>query len=672
MHRLTRREFNRVAGLATSGLGANGVPAAWVLAAGEESGSAPPRSPAGKDENLYAQLLRTWCDGLLALQVTAIRNPALYGAVLCPACGIVHGRCADAVYPFLRMARTTGDSKYIQAALHVYDWTEEMVSQPDGSWINEVGVDPWKGITVFRAIAIAEALHHHGSLLDAGTRRKWRDRLARAVKFLDGFMKFGDENVNYPVTSAFAFALCGKVLEDSHYLDRAHEMAHTALEYFTPSGILFGEGRPMREVSPKGCRPVDLGYNVEESLPSLALYALLTNDKPVLEQVISALRTHMEFMLPDGAWDNSWGVRSYKWTWWGGRTSDGCHPAYVLLASYEPKFREVSWRNLQLMQKCTHDGLLYGGLHYFDHGDLPCVHHTFTHAKSLAIVLDQAEGTVQPTDRLSLPRDEPYGLKSYPEIGARLAAIGEWRATVTEGDWENSEEGHSGPSCSYFQVRPCPGGRMPSGGALSILYHRSLGPILVGVMTQYQIIELPDQQAPRYPPDMTLTARIECAAENQTYTSLSDFKATLSANATPQEISFVAEGKLLAMDHQGPPEGDVHYHLAYRLTEAKVEIVASTDTAGPAPARFIFPVVSPHGEATKQIDPKTARVEKQDGHLLVRTDAPEGFEMQDSKRIFSLVPGIECLLLSIPMPPGRETRVELSVERASQDGADLP
>ncbi len=666
MHRVTRREFGRVAGLTTGGLATTVVRSDWVSATGEKQGSPPPSNPPGADENLYSELLRTWCDGLLELQVVTIRNPALYGAILCPACGYIHGRCADAVYPFLRMARTTGNSKYIQAALHVHEWAEQMVSQPDGSWINEVGLDPWKGITVFRAVALAEALHHHGSLLDANTRRQWSDRLARAMRFLDGFISFKEHNINYPVTSAFAYAICGKVLEDSHYLDRAHEMAHMALEYFTPGGLLFGEGHPKDALSPKGCRPVDLGYNVEESLPSLALYALLTNDKQVLEQVIRAMRTHMEFMLPDGAWDNSWGARSYKWTWWGSRTSDGCHPAFVLLASYEPKFREVAWRNLQLMVKCTHNGLLYGGLHYFDHGDLPCVHHTFTHAKSLAIVLDQAEGALQPTQHLSLPRDEAYGLKTYPEIGTRLAAIGDWRATVTEYDWENEEDRQCDPSSSYLQLRPCRGGRLPSGGALSLLYHRSLGPILVGVMTKYQMIECPDQQAPRYPPDMTLTSRIECASENQIYTSLSDFKAALSASASPQQISFVAQGRLLTMDHQGPPKGNTRYHLSYRLSEAKVEIIASTDTAGPAPTRFILPVVSPHGEVTERIDPKTIRVVKKNGHLLIRTDAPQGFEAQDSKRIFSLVPGIECLPLSITMLAGRETRVELSVGSAGE------
>src|SRR5258707_5481866 len=91
------------------------------------------------------------------------------------------------------------------------------------------------------------------------------------------------------------------------------------------------------------------------------------------------------------------------------------------------------------MATCTYNGLLYGGPDYFSHGDLPCIHHTFTHAKALATVLDRGDPSLVSTERKRLPRDEAYGIKTFPEIGTRLAAIGEWRATVTEYDWEYVE-----------------------------------------------------------------------------------------------------------------------------------------------------------------------------------------------------------------------------------------
>ena len=674
---LTRRELLRVSTAGATALGAALVLPEWVAAAGTPKKQTAAHKQPAASANLYSELLKTWCDGLIARQVMSIHEPALYGGILCPACALIHGRCGDAVYPLLRMARTTGDAKYVQAATLVHEWSEQ-VSRPDGSWVNDVTLSPWKGITVFHTIALAEALHHHGSLLDAATRRRWRERLARAAKFLDGFMTMETGNINYPVTSSYCFAIAGQVLEDAHYLDRARQMAHASLEYFTPSGWLFGEGHPLTAVTAKKCRPVDLGYNVEESLPSLALYATLTNDKPVLDQVIAALRTHMEFMLPDGGWDNSWGSRNYKWSWWGSRTSDGCHPAYVLLAQHEPKFREVALRNLKMMAACTHDGLLYGGPHYFAHGELACIHHTFTHAKALATVLDRGGPDVQPAEQVALPRDEAYGLKSFPEIGTRLAAIGDWRATVTENDWEYVEHVQAGGGSSGGHV---------TGGALSLLFHRGLGPILTASMTQYQTIEISNQQVHHDYPHMELTPRIECAAGDRVYTSVNDFEAALTANAAPEQIAFDARGRLLTAARQPVPNGDVHYHLVYRLAPATakisagadvagpaphhlvyhlapamVEIVAAVDGAGPAPLRFILPVVSRHEEAVEQIDAKTIRIVKRDGVLMVRTDAPQGFETLPKERTFNLVPGFECVPLAITMEPGKEIRIELSAE----------
>jgi hypothetical protein len=396
---LTRRELLRITSAGAIGLAANlAVPR--MLPAEDQHGSS-------SAANRYADVLKTWCDGLLAHQVTSIQDPALHGALLCPACAMIHGRCADAVYPLLRVAHATGDAKYVRAAMDMHNWSERQVSRADGSWVNDVTLSSWKGITVFHSIALAEALHHHGALLDATTRNQWTDRLARAVKFLDGLISIETGNINYPVTASYAFALCGQVLGETSYVERGRALAHTALDYFTPNGLLFGEGHPLTKQTAKGCRPVDLGYNVEESLPALALYSLLTDDKVVLDQTVKALKAHMEFMLPDGAWDNSWGTRNYKWTWWGSRTSDGCHPAYALLADRDPRFGEAARRNLELMAVCTHNGLLYGGLDYFAHGDQPCIHHTFTHAKALATVLDRGGAKAERSEELPGDWDEP-------------------------------------------------------------------------------------------------------------------------------------------------------------------------------------------------------------------------------------------------------------------------
>jgi hypothetical protein len=650
--KLTRRELLRLSAAGAAGLGVGLALPTPISAARELQAPASPHASSNR-ERQWSELLQTWCDGLLAHQMTASRDKTFQGGFLCPACELIHGRCGDAVYPLLRMAHSTGEEKYLHAALLVHDWSERQVSRSDGSWVNDVNLSTWQGITVFHAIALAEAIHHHGELLDSATRQSWKDRLGRAAKFLDGFITVQTGNINYPVTASLCFTLCGQVLGDSHYLDRGRALAHAILEYFTANGLLFGEGHPLDGLTPKHCHPVDLGYNVEESIPSLALYASLTNDKMVLDQVIAAMRAHMEFMLPDGAWDNSWGTRNYKWSWWGSRTSDGCFPAFVLLSQYEPKFREVAQRNFDLMAACTHDGLLYGGPDYFAHGDPPCIHHSFTHAKALATVLDRGSAHLESSERLTLPRDEAYGLKAFPEIGTRLAAIGDWRATVTEYDWEYVEHVQPGAAGSS--------GGHATGGALSLLFHRGLGPILVASMTEYQMVEPSNQQWFRDYPHMTLTPRVECQAD-RTYTSLSDLAAVLTSNQSPDHVAFDASGRLLTAAHESFTGGDVRYHLVYNFSDSNVEIVASFSGLAPATASFrlILPVVSKSSESIDQSDSQTIRVTKPNGTLIVHTDAPQGFEAVPKQRTFNLVPGFECVPIEIAMQPGTEMRVQFT------------
>ncbi|MGA3133817.1 MAG: twin-arginine translocation signal domain-containing protein [Terracidiphilus sp.] len=646
---LNRREFLRISAAAGAALGAG---ATFLQPASAASSLVDTSARPNPSIQLYADLLHSWCDGLLSHQVTEIGASALAGGFLCPSCVFIHGRCGDAIYPLLHMAHSTGDGKYLKAALLVYDWSETQVSRPDGSWINDVVLSPWQGITVFRTIALAEALHHHGSILDAATRRRWTDRLSRAAQFLDIFITFQTGNINYPVTSAYAFALCGQVLGDDRYTRRAHALAQTAMEHFTPNHLLFGEGHPQTAVSRKGCRPVDLGYNVEESLPALALYSLLANDAPVRDMVIEALRAHLEFMLPDGAWDNSWGTRNYKWTWWGSRTSDGCHPAYVALSAYDARFAEAARRNLQLMAACTKDNLLYGGPHYALHGDFPCIHHTFTHAKSLATVLDRASAELEPAAEAKLPRDLPYGLRSFPEIGTYLASIGDWRATITENDFEYIETVQSGGSVGT--------GGHATGGALSLLYHQTLGPVCVASMTKYQAIEIANQQPIRDADAMTLTPRIECAAATPP-TSLNDLEAKLTTAHAPQSILISASGRLMTTSHATPPAGDIHYRFEYVFEEDGIEIRAQVlaDTPPASPIRFVLPVVSRPDELIERPSQQEVRIQKPKGRLTIATDAANAFEAIPVNRVFNLVPGFLCLPLTIPMIPGRSVSIKI-------------
>ena len=392
--------------------------------------------------SLYEDLLARWCDALLAHQVREVRTPGAFGGILCPLCSRIHGRSADAIHPFLRMAKTTGDARYLDAAVRLQAWSDH-VGRSDGSWVNEAVGNDWKGITVFGLLAHAESLRHHGALLDAKVRQRWEERLARAARFVFDLMQISTGNINYPISGAAALAIADPMLGEPRYGRRARELARASLAYISKENkLLFGEGKPQDGVTAGGCRAVDLGYNVEESLPNFALYAKVTNDAEVLGPLVETMRAHLEFLLPDGAWDNSWGTRNFKWSYWGTRTGDGCQGAYALLADQDPRFAAAALRNAQLLDRFTRDGLLAGGLHYPQQGELPCIHHTFCHARGLATVLDNA-APLAPSAAV-LPRDAASGVREFSEIRTWLAGIGPWRATVTAYDWVYDARGPAG------------------------------------------------------------------------------------------------------------------------------------------------------------------------------------------------------------------------------------
>ncbi|MES2392455.1 MAG: hypothetical protein V4555_12500 [Acidobacteriota bacterium] len=624
---------------------------AALLATSKLSLAEPAAATPHTEKGLYERTLQSWCDGLLAHQLS-FPDPALHGALLCPADGLIHGRIGDAVYPLLRVAHTTGQHKYLAAAVDIHNWSEGNVSRADGSWVNDVTLSNWQGITVFHSIALAEALHHHGAILPTATRQQWTARLARAAKFLDGFITIETGNINYPVTASYAFAICAKVLNEPHYLDRARNLAHASLQHFTPNHLLAGEGHPLDAVTATGCRPIDLGYNVEESLPALVLYATLTQDTEVLEALVPALKAHLQFMLPDGAWDNSWGSRNYKWTYWGSRTSDGCHPAYVLMGQHDPAFREAARRNLELMAACTHNNLLYGGPDYFHHGDAPCIHHAFTHAKALATVLDRATFPTEAPSRPKLPRDEPYGVRSFPECGTHLVSIGDWRATITANDFEYIEHVQSGGGDSA--------GGHAMGGTLCQLYHQQLGPILTASMNRYQLIEPANQQQFLDKPHMCLTPRIEAVVDGKTYTSACDPKASLTHTESANSALFTATGHLCDTSGKPAHSDAISYRFTYLISPESVKIIARVSSKPTAETKLIVPIIASAEHGTWQPYPHKAIIHKNGDHSLwIETAESDAFDPFPKERTFNLVPGFECVPLSLPLKADRDGYVLL-------------
>ena len=584
---------------------------------------------------LAKNLLYDWMEGLVGW---IKQHPDM----MCPACNLVHGRCGDAIYPLLYMAHHNGESRYLETAMQLWEWMEKHVSQEDGSWLNDPVPGAWKGITIFSAIALADGIKYHGDILEPMVKMKILERLKRAGDYIYDNFSMGYGNINYPVTAAHGLNLLGSLLDEKKFIEKGRYFAHESLRFITEKNkFIFGEGKPMDIKSPKGCLPVDLGYNVEESLQALALYSLDTGDNEVLEVVVDSLRTHMEFMLPDGAWDNSWGTRNFKWTYWGSRTSDGCQPAYTLLANMDTRFYKVALQNTRLLKECTHNHMLHGGPHYVSHGIPACVHHTFCHAKALVVILDHSPG--KPVPDSLLPREEKYGVRAFDDIQTWLVSIGKFRATVTGYDVEYSMKGGHA-----------------TGGALSLLWHEIIGPILTASMSRYQLKEAHNMQIDNDPYSMSLTPRIEVIIDGKLYTNIHDLKAYVSYSKTNDGWIFETQSSLVDENQITPPIGDFNCSIKYIFTDQSVEMRFDCDSRHPE-IRIILPIISKKNEKIITYSEKEYGIQKINNHELVITVDKSMKPISIAKeRVFNFVPGCEAIPFEIR---DNQTTIKLEVRK---------
>ena len=583
----------------------------------------------GEFKRLTFNLLKDWCDGMINVQVINPSDPTVHGMLKCPACDVVHTRCFDAVYPFLYMAKVTGEKKYLDAGIAVFEWGEN-VTRPDGAWTNELNPQSWDGITAFGAASLAEALKYHSDLLDEDRRVRWMDRLRRAAEFTyKKFTAIDVSNVNYGASCIYVFNVLGKVLSEPKYLSRSKELATAVKAYFTePNTFLFGEIQPDRHrLSAKGLPGIDLGYNVEETLNSLVMYALEENDEELLQLVTKSMKTHLEFMLPDGGWDNGWGTRMFKWTYWGSRTCDGGQQGLVWLADRYPAFGTAAVKYTELLRRCTADGLLHGGLHYVSHGVKPCIHHTFEHVKPLASLLDHWEHLPEINTKTPLPRAAADGVKHFKEIDTSLFARGDWRGTVTGYD-------------AIYSVQK--GLQQATGGSLSLLYHNKVGLLCAASMAVYKLGEVYNQQeAPGE--DIALTPRVETYQDEVWFTNLFDLTASFKSTDQDGKIALLANAQLKNEARELVENTASDFELTYTCSAEKMQIVAKTQQEIKEPTAFVLPIVSPSSEVVSRVSETEITIQKPEGLVRVAANVPLKIEEMPTLRTFNMVPGVEAL-----------------------------
>lgn len=592
-------------------------------------------------EELYFETLKGWCDAMLEYQVHDPGKKRFHGGLMCPSCLMIHGRSHDGVYPLLYMADRTGEERYQKAALELFDWGENLICD-DGSFYNDAQ-GQWNGITVFAVTGLCEALNYHGHLLDEDTRFRFEERMRRGAQWIyDTITLDFITNINYHATASAALALTGRYFGRQDYLDRAALLARYCADHILEDGFLYGEGKPAEYVTARGCRPVDIGYNVEETAPSLLLYARTVHDQKVLEKVKGLLSSQLDFMLPDGAWDNSFGTRNFKWTYWGSRTSDGCQQAYGVWGDEEPVFAEAALRNLELYRSCT-NGLLYGGPDYEAHGEPPCIHHTFCHAKALAAALDHG---LKDFPRTSLPAEQAAPLRYYPSVDTYKISCGGFLGTVTGYDFEYVEGGHA------------------SGGTLSMLWHERTGPLIMASMTSYLMREIHNMQLSRRKAEhQALTPRLEMVRDGIVYSQCYDCHSVIEAEEKGGEVVVSVAAKMADISHQYTKD-PAEVRLKYRFSKNQVEITGTVIGDPEREAKWLLPVIGRHdkgyevlgGEVRLKAGERPTGGERPADQAVIVITGADG----EPDQVFYLAAGFEAWMFRVC--PDENGRFQMGIE----------
>ena len=549
------------------------------------------------------KLLKEWCDTLLSYQVKT-NTPYTNDGLLCPACHVIHGRIADLCFPLTVLWDKTGDAYYLEQADRLIDWAEFNLKNQKGMWYNDIS-NRWFGTSAFAAMSLGEAIYHFGDVLPTNYKNKWFSIFKRMSDAFIGMIDKFHPVSNYYCGISLMLAMAWRLTDDIRYYDESKLWLGEAMKRFDENGLLYGEGYPMDFTD--GSHTVDMGYNLEESLPILLRYADLTGE--YTDFFRARMRDHLEFLLPDGGIDNSFGSRHNKWTYWGSRTSDGLIEGLALVLD-DPLFANACERVLTLYESCTHNGLLAMPMAH-EVGEPTCLHHTFPHAKALATLI--CAKNVPEVQNTVLPCQVNYGIKSYQNGRLLLASNGSFRATV-----------------SAVNAQFLPEYASNGGGSLNLLYHKDYGVICAATSAEYVPSEPLNQQYLRS------TDQVPCMT--------AQFIINGKMGCCEKDVALTVNGNEItasASDHQ----------TTYILGDSSFDI-----TLDCLNGIYNLPIVCKKSASVVVLnDRKTVKI---DGKLVITSDIP--MLINENERVFNQVGGLLYLPISLEVKGSARLSVKVS------------
>ncbi len=502
-----------------------------------------PRLPAQAlhPRKAYAAVLKDLTAALLARQATAGPDS---GAIACEFCQVLHTRAAEAMFPFAVEYTIGGDPAYRHAAISAGNWLIRQ-QQPNGSW--KETPEEWTGTSTDQLLMMLLTYEIVSAHLTGTEKMRWRSSMQKAADYLLAVMSPEFASINYVATTTATLAKASLLLGNKTYMARASVLAHRVVAKMDADGFVNGEGGR----SHNNKSGVDLGYAMEMSLWGLGYYARLSGDTLVNQAVKKALATHLYFIYPDGSLDGSWGIRSNKWTGYGGATSDGCQVLFSLYADEDPRYASAAVKNLAFLTTNMHDGLVgYGPQHWEIFNKAPCIYPTFTKAKNIAFawLLENRE-TRKPA---LLPTEQLHWMKVFTTIDVAQVRTAHFMATVTSYGYKDYAAGAK----SKYMYRP-------SGGAISNLWLKGHGYLQASSPTFYSRPE--PMSFPEAPGTTSLTPRIEYTDTAGYFTNLFEFDGKMRTAAGKNNTYTIATtGDLKDKNWLS---GGVGYRLGYRFSD---------------------------------------------------------------------------------------------------------
>jgi len=614
--------------------GAAGAPSTTGGAAGTASVDLPI-----PNKQLYLSMLGKLVDRLVSTQITTAGDKnfgALVSPSTNPALHPTYSRAAEAVYPMAVMYKHTNDEKYATAAIALGNWLLPL-QQTTGAWGEEwPNYDGWTGTTADQLISLAGAYAILKPKMSATDSANWLTSIGKAADLVES--TFPVSNINYSPTGAVALVLAHQVATapKQTWLDKATSLMDTTVASTTADNFITGEGNG-----------VDLGYNIAQSIGYIALYGLLVDPK-YLTNAVTFLKAHEYFVYPNGAIDNSWGTRSFKWTLESGtKTAPGVYLSFGLLADKDPTFLRAQQLAMGYLQNYALDDqnwIVYGP-HGYRHTTTnpPNIYSTFARAQAIATVIEYGTDA---TSVAAVPADGKNWFKYFPTVETSVLRTDKVMATLT----------------SYTNDGVYPRDSVVRGGSASFVWFEGYGDtgfLQVSSQTNYQRIEA--MHMPIEGTLLPLTPRVETSTGTYSANVLDD-QANLTVAQMGTSIVATSSGQL--RDVAGTASGiTFSWKHTFDAAAYTKELTLSATTN----LRIVEPFVDNTGNQYA-VSANELKITTQEGGVWALTVDPSSGPVtltggENKDEYWSPFPGLDCYPLVIQLSASSAKTIKYQIHQ---------